>query len=411
MYSSIPDVIESDIYLPTNYEGLSISWSSDNPSIINNEGIYYRPYIATTVTLTATITSHEDSITQNFEVNAKGYKVLSTGIASSYIYREYSSVTQTFFDTLDIINCAFIVADANGNLSGTTFLNNVRYYIMDRAHAQGDWVIVSIAPSSSWKSIALNPTTVNTFANNIVNLINNYGFDGVDIDWEYPDSTEETLAFTQMMSVIYQKVKANNPHHLVTAAIGAGMWQPPRYDLSNSKQYLDYINMMAYDMSSNTGYYQNALYGSTSFHNPANLVGKTLTSCSIDESVAFYVNNYAIPLSKIIVGIPFYGVRQVRKYENGSWTSWTKSSTPYYHNIKTNYLNNPNYTEYYDNVAKVPYLLKNDGTEFISYDNPTSVTEKCNYVLNNNLGGIMFWEYGCDITGELLNAMKIALNK
>ena len=89
-------------------------------------------------------------------------------------------------------------------------------------------------------------------------MINLYGFDGVDIDWETPLS-EEATSFTNMMRVIYEKVKANNPNHLVTAAIAGGMWQPPRYDLVNSHQYLDYINMMTYGMVSNNGYYQNAL--------------------------------------------------------------------------------------------------------------------------------------------------------
>ena len=410
MESSIPEVVEEDLELPTTYEGLTISWSSDTPSSMSHTGVYDRPYLASTVTLTANVSGAFGSAIKSFDVNLKGYKILSTGIASSYIYRDYNLVTQSFFDTLDIINCAFITADASGTLSGSTFLNNVTTYILPQAHEQGDWVIASIAPSSSWSTIAASPALVNTFANNIVTMINTYGFDGVDIDWETPIAGEEAL-FTAMMAVIFQKVKANNPYHLVTAAIGAGMWQPPRYDLSNSKQYLDFINMMAYDMASNTGYYQNALYRQTTYHNLTFSVGKTLTSCSIDESVAFYVNNYAIPKSKIIVGIPFYGVRQTRTYTNGSWTSWIKASTPYYHTLISSYIGNANYTEYYDTGAQVPYLVKNDGTEFISYDNATSVAAKCQYVLDNEIGGIMYWENGTDNTGTLLAAMKAALNK
>ncbi|HPX84826.1 MAG TPA: glycosyl hydrolase family 18 protein [Bacilli bacterium] len=410
MESSLPAVVEEDLELPSTYEGLSISWSSNKPTVMSNTGVYSRPYLATTVILTASVSGAFGSATQDYEVDLKGFKVLSPGIASSYIYRGYNTVTQAFFDTLDIINCAFITADANGTLSGSTFLTNVSTHIIPKAHEQGDWVIVSISPSSSWSAIAANSTIVNTFANNIVSLINTYGFDGVDIDWETPSVGEEAL-FTAMMAVIYQKVKANNPHHLVTAAIAAGMWQPPRYDLNNSKQYLDFINMMAYDMASSSGYYQNALYRQTTFHNSTMSVGKTLNSCSINESVAFYVNNYAISKAKIIVGIPFYGVRQTRTYSEGTWSAWSKASTPYYHTIVANYIGNADYTEYYDSGAQVPYLVKNDGTEFISYDNPTSVAVKCQYVIDNQIGGIMYWENGCDNTGALLASMKSALNK
>ena len=57
------------------------------------------------------------------------------------------------------------------------------------------------------------------------------------------------------------------------------------------------------------------------------------------------------------------------------------------------------------------FILKNDGTEFISYDNPRSIAEKSEYVINQGLGGIMFWEYGTDTSGELLVALKDGLNK
>jgi chitinase len=122
-----------------------------------------------------------------------------------------------------------------------------------------------------------------------------------------------------MMRVIYTKVKANNPNHLVTAAIAGGMWQPPRYDLENSHQYIDYINMMTYGMVSNNGYYQNALKRSTTYANPTNVAGKTLTSCSIEESIEIY-NSYGIPNSRIIVGVAFYGIKQIRSYDSVSQT-------------------------------------------------------------------------------------------
>ena len=41
----------------------------------------------------------------------------------------------------------------------------------------------------------------------------------------------------------------------------------------------------------------------------------------------------------------------------------------------------------------------------ISYDNPNSIKHKCNYVLDNELGGLMFWDYGEDLTGSLVNAI------
>lgn len=404
MNSILPDTLTQSLTLPTTFSNYEITWSSRHPDILSNTGVYKKPYQNTTVILVATLkdNNHQEQI--SFELQANGYKELKTGIASSYIYRNYHLVTDDFFDILDIINCAFITAGSDGSLSGSTFLANVKSYIIPKAHEKGDWVVMSIAPESKWSAIAANPQTVKTFANNIVKMINQYGFDGVDIDWETPTNAEKTL-FTAMMKEIYTKVKANNPNHIVSAAIAGGMWQPPRYDLANSQQYIDYINMMTYGMVSNGGYYQNALYRSTTANHPSG-VGKTLNSCSIEESIAFYKQEFNIPYHKIIVGVAFYGIKQT--FSNGSWSS---GGSVYYTSIYNNYLNNSNYAAYFDENSGVPYILRNDGKEFISYDDPRSIKLKSQYVLDNKLGGIMYWENGCDTTGELLKAMKEGLKK
>ncbi|MDD3130067.1 MAG: glycoside hydrolase family 18 protein, partial [Candidatus Izemoplasmatales bacterium] len=406
----IPDLLSEDISLPESYLDYSISWQSSNPEIISDSGVYYRPYQLSIISLTAVIELGVHNLTKNYEIEVEGYKSLSSPITSSYIYRDYNLVTDSFFDTLDIINCAFITANSVGTLSGTSVLANINTYIMPKAREKGNWVIFSIAPDSDWSSIASNSTRINNFADNIVSLINQYGFDGVDIDWETPTDSESTR-FTEMMRVIYTKVKENNPNHLVTAAIAGGMWQPPRYDLENSHQYIDYINMMTYGMVSNNGYYQNALYKSTVFDDLSNSVGKTLTSCSIEESIAIY-NGYGILNSKIIVGVAFYGIKQTRTYDSNTqtWSSWSNGGSVSYTYINNGYLNNSNYTYHYDSNAGVPYIISLDGTTFISYDNPRSIREKSEYIIDNGLAGMMYWENGLDLTGALLATMDSELN-
>ncbi len=408
----IPTKATTNIELPISYSQYQIVWESNEEEAISSTGLYRRPYQDKIVTLTATITSDDGVVIKNYEIEVDGYKELSTGIASSYIYRNYHLLNNEFFETLDIINTAFIIATEDASLIGTTYLSNVETYIIPRARLHGSWVIMSVAPESKWSTIAASPTLVNQFADNIVEMINTYGFDGVDIDWETPRSGEQTR-FTELMRVVYTKVKANNPNHLVTAAIAGGMWQPPMYDLINSQQYLDYINMMTYGMTSSNGYYQNALFKDTTYHNTTFNVGRTLTSCSIEESVQIYNETFNIPYSKIIVGVAFYGMRQVRSYNESTqtWSTWTGDGSVYYASIVNNYLGNSNYTRYYDASAGVPFIVKNDGTEFISYDDPRSIADKSSYILENELGGMMFWENGTDTTGTLLLALRIGLNK
>ncbi|MBU1143343.1 MAG: hypothetical protein KKH92_06835 [Firmicutes bacterium] len=410
--SFIPVKAIADLTLPTSYSQYQITWSSNEENALSSTGIYRRPYQDTIVTLTATITSDDGTEIKTYEIEMDGYKELTTGIASSYIYRNYHLLNNEFFETLDIINTAFIIASEDASLNGTAYLSNVETYILPRARLHGNWVIMSIAPESAWSTIAASPIKVNLFADNIVEAINTYGFDGVDIDWETPTYGEMTL-FTELMRIVHTKVKANNPNHLVTAAIAGGIWQPPRYDLLNSAQYMDYINMMTYGMTSSNGYYQNALFKDSTYHHTEFSVGRTLNSCSIEESVAIYHDDFNIPYHKIIVGVAFYGMKQVRSYNQSTntWSAWTGDGSVYYASISNNYIGNSNYTRFYDASAGVPYIVKNDGTEFISYDDPRSIADKSAYILENELGGMMFWENGTDTTGTLLLAMRLGLNK
>lgn len=405
----IPSDLIANVDLPNAYSSFSISWTSSNPSVLNELGVYDRPYQATTVTLEATIYSDLQSITKRYYIDAAGYKSLAAPLTSSYIYRDYSSVNDAFFTSLDIINCAFITADSNGVLSGASVLRNINNYIMPTARENGNWVLFSVAPSSDWSDIASDSNSVNAFADNIVSMINTYGFDGVDIDWETPTSSESEL-FTEMMRVIYTKVKANNSNHLVTAAIAGGMWQPPRYDLVHSHQYMDYINMMTYGMVSNNGYYQNALSKSTDFDNTANSAGRTLASCSIEESISIY-NSYGIANNKIVVGVAFYGIKQTRTYDstNQTWSNWANAGSVSYDRIVNNYLNNDDYNYYYDSNANVPYIVKTDGTEFISFDDSNSIAAKSEFIIDSGLAGMMYWENGLDLSGALLQAMEEGL--
>lgn len=408
--SIIPNSISSDIELPKAYLDYTISWSSSDYKIISKNGTYSRPYHSTVIVLTATITKGSLSITQTYNLSTTSYKSLDAPVASSYIYRDYNDVTDSFFTTLDIINCAFITADSNGELSGRSVLNNINTYIMPNAKENGNWVLFSVAPSSEWSDIAASDELINTFADNIVDMINEYGFDGVDIDWETPTSSESDR-FVELMRVVYTKVKANNPNHLVTAAVAGGMWQPPRYDLASSHQYMDYVNMMTYGMVNNNGYYQNALYKSTTFDSQTNLVGKTLTSCSIEESIVIY-NSYGIPNSKIIVGVAFYGIKQTRTYDSitDTWSDWSREGTISYDNIRDLYFNNDSYLHVFDQEAGVPYIISTDGTFFISFDDTASIILKSAYIENNNLGGIMYWENGLDSSGSLLSAIDEGIN-
>lgn len=389
--------IQQNITLLNNYNNIPITWKSSHNDIISSTGIFRKPVSNVSVTLTAYVNNEK---IYEFTVTAKG-DGKSNALATGYIYTPYNTITQNAMNVLDIIYCAFLDIDANGNFTNESRMtSNINNYIKPLAENSGTKIVISVNQSASgaFASVAASPTLREKLATNILNFVEKLEIDGIDIDWETPTSSEATT-FTLLMEAIYNKMKAKNPEYLVTAAIGGGKWQPPKYDLTNSKAYLDYVNLMTYSMATGNGYYQNALYKSTK--------GATLTSCTIVESVDIF-NGYGIENAKILVGIPFYLTVQTESGGPGSKTGSGKSK--WYNLLDTTYALSDTMKEYFDEECGVPYRYDSVNKIFISYENEKSIKRKCEYINANGLAGIMYWQYGQDVDDYLSNAIGKYIN-
>lgn len=395
--------VNSDIDLVQSYRGYKITWKTSNKNVINTNGEYTRPVVSRKVTLTAVINNKD---VYSFEVDVDGDKNKSEALTTGYFYTRFSDTTEETFQNLDIAYISFAYVNSSGefiNMSeSSSFIKNILANIVPKARKAGTKIIISInQDANQFSTIAGSESLRKTFATNIVKMLNKYGFDGVDIDWETPKSSEATN-FTLMMKEIYHAVKANNLNHLVTAAIGGGKWQPPRYDLSNSTKYLDYINLMTYSMVSNGGKFHNALYKSSK--------GYTLSSCSIEESIEIY-DSYNVPRNKILVGLAFYGIKQTGS--KGVGTSCSSSSSYTYRGIYQDYLSNPRegVEICFDEETASPYIYDALNEVFISYENELSIAAKCDYVNTLGLAGVMYWQDGHDNGDTLLDAIKLNIRK
>ena len=416
--SQFEDFIVDDNFLIDQYIGnCVITWSSDKEYLLE-DGTYDRPYHDDEGKITLVISDGITKVTKEYNTVFKGYKSLKEGIASGYVYSNYTMLDEEFFDTMDIVYCAFVMVDVDGNFigqdtSGGTVLNSnkatlakMKAYVCPNAKKVGTYVVVSLGGggdvmADTMDVIAASDTLRKNLAKNVVDLINEYDLDGVDVDWETPSYAKRTN-FTLLIKEIYQAVKANNPNHLVTSAIGGGGWQPQLYDLGNSINYLDYVNVMSYSMYSSSGYYQSPLYSVSTYYNTTYKVGRS--SESVDSSIDHY-NSLGVTNDKLIIGAAFYGKRQIK-----SGSRWSSNGSINYDIIKR-YRESGDFYSFYDERAEAPFLLKKDGTIFISFDDERSVKAKCQYVLEQNLAGIMYWENGCDPTGDLVKAIKEGLNK
>ncbi|WP_110291289.1 glycoside hydrolase family 18 protein [Lachnotalea glycerini] len=266
--------------------------------------------------------------------------------------------------------------------------------------------------SDKFSDAALTDASRTAFANSCVDFINKYGFDGIDIDWEYPVSgglaTNKTRPadkknFTLLLQKIREKLDErgtkDNKHYLLSIAGSSDASYLNNVELSKIASYIDYATIMTYDMH---GMWDNY----TDLHSP--LYSNTDTSpqykASIDSAVNSWINN-AFPSNKLVLGIPFYGYiySSVNNSNQGLYQSFGGSNSISYQLIKQNYLNKSGYTRYFHSQSKVPWLF--NGSVFISYEDTESISYKMDYIKSKNLGGAMAWELSQDPSGELLNAI------
>lgn len=146
--------------------------------------------------------------------------------------------------------------------------------------------------------IVQNETYMNEYAESAIELAHDFGYDGVDFDWEYPCG-EDKLKFTRLLEIFRQKITKSNSDLILTAAIGAGLNTIIEcFDLSGLVKYLDYINVMCYDY--NTIYNTYTAYASPLFARPEETgYDATLNS---NFTISYLIENN-VPRSKIVLGL------------------------------------------------------------------------------------------------------------
>jgi chitinase len=108
------------------------------------------------------------------------------------------------------------------------------------------------------------------------------------------------------------------------------------------------------------------------------------------------VNSRGIPENQVNLGLPFWGKRYDASDINESFTGTVVDKR--YYEIPE--LIGNGWTYQWDSDAYCPYLAKDDQTKILTFDDPESIRHKCEYALERELGGVMIWALGYDVTGN-----------
>jgi len=283
-------------------------------------------------------------------------------------------------------------------------------------------VLVSVGGwtwSGGFSDAALTDASRRKFAVSAAAFVAAYDLDGIDLDWEYPNSPgagnvyrpEDVQNFTLLLQAVREELdklsarKQNHRHYLLTIATGANQHYVDNTELGKLHRYLDFLNIMTYDFyhggDHRTGHHSN-FRPSSSPERDKN---------SIIHAVDLHIQA-GVPLRKINLGIPFYGRKwtAVKSGENHGLFQEAESvgDIVFYRQIMP-CLRDDAYQQHWDEAAQAPYLWNPEEAVFISYENARSIAAKVQYLKTKGLGGVMFWEYSDDYNGELLGALDRAL--
>ncbi|KAI5918016.1 chitinase [Camillea tinctor] len=263
--------------------------------------------------------------------------------------------------------------------------------------------------SPNFAGAASTDATRATFAQTAVALMKDWGFDGLDIDWEYPADDTEAENMISLFKAVrneldsYSAQYADNYHFLLTAAVPAGPTNYQKLKLSEMAPLLDHFNLMAYDYAGSwdtTSGHQANLYPNSD--NP------TATKFSTEKAVTDYIAG-GVPAEKIVLGMPLYG----RAFEatDGIGQAYSGVGAGSWENGIWDYKVLPRSgQEIYDEASGATYSYDSASKELVSYDNVAMVQRKITYLQGKGMGGSMFWEASGDRndTGSLITTAYTA---
>jgi chitinase len=258
------------------------------------------------------------------------------------------SVNAIQYGKVTHINYSFALPNSNGTLQPVDNTAKLSQ-LVSLAHANNVRVSIAVGGwnngnDSGFEALAANASTRTTFVNSLVNFVNQFGLDGVDIDWEYPDPGASAENFRLMMQQLSDAMHSRGK--LLTAAVvsegGTANGVPPAVF-----GYVDWLNIMAYDGGSPHANYNWAI-------NAAN-----------------FWKSRGLPASKTVLGVPFYS--------------------------------RPGGMTYSQLVAADPANANRDCTTVNGaqqcYNGVPTVKAKTQWAMANG-AGIMYWELSQDTTGS-----------
>ncbi|KAJ5708765.1 hypothetical protein N7488_008566 [Penicillium malachiteum] len=259
-------------------------------------------------------------------------------------------------------------------------LNAFKKLKRDNPHLK---VVLSIGGSSgsaTFPSLAAEDNSRRRFALTAKEMVDRYGFDGIDVDWEHPSTPKQGEGYVKLLNILREYFPS--PQFILTSALPTGEWCLRNIDILAASKSCDFINLMTYDFAGSWTELSGHHAQLTASPHPHNAFAKR----SIEVGVQ-YLQAHGVSPEKTLIGVPVYG---------RSFLGATGAGQAFTGNGGENGifaykdLPRPGTQEVTDRERGAAFCVGGDGG-FVSYDNPETVKMKAQFVKAHKIAGIFYW--------------------
>jgi len=285
------------------------------------------------------------------------------------------------YERFDLILHAFLKADAEGRLKEDKSIPNAE--LTRRAHEKKVRVLLSLGGAGSaktFRAIVASGEALGRYVRAVTRAVADAGYDGVDIDWEPTENDDDRKGLVALSGAFRETL----PFNTMTAAAPSSDWYGRWWDLDALWTRVDFLNVMSYDFHG--PWSEHAGHNAALFAAPDDADGAV---ANVSAAMTYWTETRKWPKDRTHLGIPCYG----RGFAVKSWHQKPAGKAAHEsidaHDVPG--LIRDGWRRAWDAKVGVPTLLKEGGSELISYEDAESAGLKGAWAREKGLRGIFFW--------------------